>query len=361
MVQEKTKKFIKFKDVTEIYTIFGKFQGLKLSGEPVRFSKLRFIIHQMGLGQMFLMGAVLMVLKHLEDENQFLSDCRTLNTCFGQSCVQFYGLILYLNQDKLRSLMSWCEDASDNGRFDEESTFKVVKFLYYLSYLQAFCHSINPILVGFVTNQRLLPVPVYFVDQVWGSTGGYILVFASQVYGVICLWQYGSFLLATFYVLVKHISGQYTRLSSLLKEVGNESEAKTIDQIEEIGMLHSELLMKIKEISSIFKIVLLLNEAVGVICVVISVAIMRYEREETLFAVMVFFFGVSNFAYPYMGEEICSSAEKFALATMESNWLNLSTKQRKKLAMIILVSQKPVGLSTAGFHFSNYLEISQVG
>lgn len=372
-VQKRTHN-AQFSDVKKLYSSLALSQGLNVSDKHVKFTSLRFIYHQISLTQLSTLGLILMVSKHLQDGGHFITDCQTLNIILGQSCMQLSSFILFVNQNNLKKLFSWCETVSNNNELDEEFTLKTVKIFYYLRFLIASSAIFSSVFVGLIVQQKVLPIPFYFVEKYWGSFKGYLTVLILESFGVVSVWQLNCGLLATYFILVQHISQQYVVLSDKVRRATNQrlktvnvkangeeiDDIKVEDSLDEIGKLHSELLVTIKETSSIFKVALLFNEALGVICVVLPGIIFQYERKEISFAAAAIIVGIFNLAFPYLGEGVSSRAKEFSMATIENDWINLSNKNRKKLALITMMAQKSVGISTAGFHYSNYLEISQI-
>lgn len=159
----------------------------------------------------------------------------------------------------------------------------------------------------------------------------------------------------------KCITNQYKELNKSLHSLQSlKSNLAKARQLDLIGHKHSELLKNLEIFSSIYMIPLLMNEFLCIVCSLAPLVMFIYNTNEIVSAAAAATVPCFNSIYPILGENVSSAAVDFALVASDINWIYLSNRNRKKLSMIIMMAQKPVGISSGKFHYSNHLEITQV-
>lgn len=343
----------------------AKQQGINLTNEPFPFGPWILCFVQLNFIMEICKGLAFMFYEHYRERSYFLGDCRTLILAIGFFCSQCYGIILFYHRKKVYSLLNWCETISTEMEGDQQKYYKTIKNFQLIKIINVMFLMLCPIVTYIVTKERVLPVPFYVVEELSSGTRSFALLCVTEVIANFVFWQSNVFTLSFFYIMVQYVSNQYITLgqkimkSCCLITVGENTNGKSM--LDEIGAKHSELLAKLNEFSSIYNVILLFNEVLAVFAFVVSIVTFQYAINEAGFGLSALFVGSQCLIYPYLGQQIGSSAEYFArTVAYNEDWLNLSPTNRKKLALIMMVAQKPAGIKTGGFHFSDFLEIGQV-
>lgn len=360
-----------FQVSTEIKAHFvkiGKQQGNCLTDEPFKWRP--YILFFINTSFLFstCKGFGFMFYEHYRGRSYFLGDCRTLIIAIGFIATQSYGLFLLYHREKVYTLLNWCEQISSEVDGDQQKYYKFIKNLQTFKIVNVTFVFVGPIITYLMTKERILPIPYYAVEEAMPNTGLFLAFFVLEMIADYCFWQSSIFAISFYYIMVQYISAQYKTLSHRIMSsctvttITPTNDGKTVRRsvLDEVGAKHADLLTQINQLSSIFTHMLMFNEALAVLAIVVSMVTFQYASNEVGFGVSAAFVGSSSLVYPFLGQEISSSAEDFAEMVFYGDWLNLSHSNRKKLSLILMVAQKPVGIETGGFHFANFLEIGQV-
>lgn len=385
-----------FQELRRRHEYFAKFQGIDVKSPKITRKKigLCLLYHAILYGNSGI-GIFFMFYEHkyAPEHTNFFGDIRCSMIVMGALCIASCGLFLFTNQNKLNGLLDYCEKLSKNAEFKEDSMLKIVKFLHALAFIISSSCGLGIVAMLIVFKDRRLPTPIYYPEKFISNTPFYICLCLYQTIWTLALWLYYSFFFATYIVMVEHISTQYKILSNRIKNLNEEhksqientkettseqknmSTVKKIDEnstetdysfldttaeLNEIGQLHAELLENIGEANTMFRLPLLFNEGFVILCITMNGILILYELKDVVFVIENFCVMIGSLIYPYLGEKISSTAEDFADAIYECQWLRVSPLLRKKVALLLMMAQMPVGFNSGGFHYSNYLEISQV-
>lgn len=308
----------------------------------------------------------LLIHEHIHGRSTFFRDFRSSTIAIIILGNAISGVVLFLNSEKLIELFTWCLKVSvELEPLNHETVIKQNKILTY-TYRAAFAvplyNLLSTIMVSMVSNQKVFMVTLYNAELVNKNPVTYNLIFLDSIFHTFGYWRLSMFTLGTYMVFVKLISTQYRILSERVKKRTLEKSNQTAigTHIDKIGGRHAEILENLSKFSSVFELPLMFNETLCIAVNCISATIFLYEPNEINFGVATLMVALMNLAYPALGQEISSAAKDFERAVYSSNWLHLSVVNRKKLALVLLQSQKPVGVNSGGYHFSNYTEISQI-
>lgn len=361
---KKMDNFLAFHALRMRHTRFGRTIGLELGDEvsvATRFGGLICCLHQVVLYVNLSLVTALMAVEHIRGRGDMLNDCIAFVLIIGEICNAIPGYVFYKKQTELKQLLEWCQQLRSEVGYDEAVPDRILRWLFYVPYIGTVLSALGPLIVNNMSEMQLLPVPLYPVLEVLNNPRLFAALFIYEVVVFNVFWRINAMLLTTYVMLVKSISGQYRALAQHFIDA-TKLPSEAIDELlDSIGRQHAELLHNLKVTGSIFNTPLLFNEFSGVICVTISMTILAYHFEQVIFAIVAFVCAAFSFLYPFLGQEISSSAEAFEQAAYACDWHEFSMQNRRKVALIMLMSQKQVGVNSGGFHFSNYLEISQVG
>ena len=293
----------------------------------------------------------------------FLSLLSSIGIVFGTCCNVLTGMYLFTNQNRLRKLFAYCERISSNDAINEASLAKIVQLISKMVFIVPISGGTGVLLLSYTLNVRLFLLPTHLPMFLQTNVFIFTLVNIYQTIGNIVFWHYACLFLASFIIFTEHFSKQYFILGEEIKSVGGErsSTPQTLNmQLNYIGKQHSVLLSNLEEASTIFRYTLLINEAFIVMSIVMSFTIFLHQKDDFVFGLEAIGFSTTNLVYPLLGQRVSSSAEQFGDTIYECLWLGLTPQFRKRVALMQLVSQRPVGFSSGGFHMSNHMEISQV-
>lgn len=271
---------------------------------------------------------------------------------------------MFSNQDKLRELMDYCQKLSSNEKFEESRLLNIIKIVQKVAFFSPAYMVAGTIGMSFSTKERQLPMPVYYPKELMENTIFYGTVLSFQIDFVFAMWQYISVFLSTYIIMIQHISKEFQVISEDLKNLANikgRPFQRLLSQgLDQVGLKHAQLLEQLSVANSIFSVPLLCNEVFCVACIAITVITFEYEIEEQVFASSGVALISLGMIYSVSGQGISSSAGDFVDAAIECDWLQLFPTIRKRLMLMILMVQQPIGISSGGFHFSKYLKVSQV-
>lgn len=384
-----------FRELRRRHEFFAKFQGIDSKNPEITKRKIGIcLIYHIVLYGNSALGIFFMTYEHkyAPEHTNFFGDIRCGLIVLGTLCIASCGLFLFTNQNKLNGLLDYCEKLSRNTEFKEDTLLKVVKFLHLLAFIISSSCGFGIIAMLIMVKDRRLPTPIYYPDKFISNTPFYTCLCLYQTIWTLALWLYYSFFFASYIVMVEHISTQYKILSQRIKdldqkqmkiedlevkEVGNSlfrvknkiqpttlnNEYSLIDataELDEIGRLHAELIENTGEANTMFRLPLLFNEGFVILCMTMNGILMIYELKDVVFAFENFCVMFGSLIYPFLGQRISSSGEDFAKAVYECQWLRVSPSLRKKVSLLLMMSQQPTGFNSGGFHYSNYLEIAQI-
>lgn len=305
----------------------------------------------------------LLVHEHLNGRGVFFKDIRTLTINIGILCTSIPGIMLVKNQHQLLAVLNWCNSVTSDPQLVMKQ-IKTIKIGYGLAFWQPTYDTVSTLIFCVLLKTRLLPLTTYNADLITQNWTEYIVMYLIFVAHSFAFWRVSLFALTTYIVLVRFISKQYEVLSQMINEgSGPGSKRSQIEigqNLNTIGQMHVELLNNLTVFSNLYTMILLINETFCVAVVSIAVTSFLYQPNEINFAIIALMSVIYNLLYPVFGEEISSSAEDFEKAIYYCDWNDMSVRNRKSVALILLMAQKPVGVTSGGFHFSNYTELSQI-
>lgn len=359
------KNLIAFQNLRRNYQVFARIQGINPTTGSSSASKRICVAYQFLLHFHSLLGLCFLAYEFSNKRVEFLGGIECLIIILGTVCNASCGLFLFINQHKLKDLFDFCERLSTNTHFNETLLLRIAKTIQILAAIVPTTCAIGTALVSLYLKKGLLPIPIYYPAFLAENTGFYVFLFTYQVIFNVIFWLFYSIFLSTYVILVEHVSGKYIILCNMLEELHeNRVQSLTIIQINnkitQIGKEHAELLWIIRQANSIFEIPLFCNQVFAIMSITMTFTIMIYEHKDVVFAIQGIVVFSGCLLYPFLGERISKNAEKFLDVVYECEWLILSPSQRKAISLIIMMAQKSVGFSTGGFHFSNYMEITQV-
>lgn len=340
---------------------FGKKQGINVQGNSSNRDLVIFIIMQLILH--FNNGITIgFALTNSGSTNNFLGLCVSPLVLFVTTLNSISGILIFKCKDDIGGLLSFCEEVSKKGVLNENRLFKVVKIIHNLKFVVPLNLTIGTAILTLVVNERILPFPLLYPAIVKTDIKFYTAIFLIQIVFDYVIWQLSIFVMTTYIIVTQHILAEYEDLQAELLTINTSLDAKIYKKLEQIGGRHSNLLKILNDTSEIFKMPLLLTEC-QVIFGYVMCGITLFISSNALdlvFAGVCGGFSAMNLIYPVLGERISSSAEKFEAAIYEVDWLAITPRARKELTLMLKMAQKPVGISTGGFHFCNHMEIAQV-
>lgn len=357
------RKISNFSELQKRHNSFGKLIGINLSpnvGHCWTY-ELVFALFQFFVYSYSLLDFIFLISEHKEGRGSFFSNCRAIIVLMATICTGLPGILLHVHQKELFNLMNWCETVHNHKYVNDQKLFKLFSRFRKLAIIVPICHLSSAILTSVIQRKRQFPLTLYHSKESLQDTRVFISIFICLTMHNYTFQQYTFFGLSTFSIIVKSFSKQYHTLSESIKNLATvKSDTGVGKDLDSIGKLHSTLMENIKVFSSIYRIPLILNEYLCIVCVIIPFLIVFYEPDEHVFIGSAIVVVTVSLIYPIFGEELSNNALNFVMATNECDWISLSNENRKKLAFILLMAQKPVGVSSGGFHYSNYIEIAQV-
>lgn len=355
------KGFVKFKDFENKYLKFA--QGIGINPNKNTKDLIVCIVIQLLLFYVPALDATLIIYEHLHGRGTFYKDFRSFTINTSVLCTAIPGIVLFINQHKLLEVLNWYKDITK----ESDSCKRQMKIIERLQRMQIWSPIWTSILAAtssVLLNKRQLLVSVYNADLVSEPLAKYAIIFTLFCMNSFSFWRLSLFSLGNLIIFVNFITKQYENLSKMVTnclstaEKGCQSEIGI--KLNNIGTLHSELLYNLSIVSKLYEIPLILNEVLCVLALSVSITTFLFEPGETNSGISALMAVVFNFSYPVLGQWISSAAENFERAVYYCDWHNCSARNRKTLTMILLMASQPVGLSSGGYHLSNFMEISQI-
>lgn len=292
----------------------------------------------------------------------FMACCRSSIIFIGTFFMGLTGLYMILNQGRLKELLTYCENISSTMDFDETRLRRIVGLLHKFAVFNPSAMGASILVLFIVTQQRRLILPVYYPEHIINNDTNYLLVWVLQMAYTQIFFMYSCFSLATYIIIVEHVAGQYRAMSSRISTIlsSNRSQNHINNELNQIGSMHSRVMMALSETEKIFSVPLLCNQIFAILDLSITLTTLIYAEEDVIFVMECICQASFCMIYPFLGERITTSAKEFQAIIYQSDWLNTSPVLRRKLCMILMMSQQPVGIKSGGFHYSNYREIAQV-
>lgn len=349
-----------FQTMRHLHQKYAKYLGF---GLPLKKALFLSLIYQ-SVSHMLLVS-VLANMWYDGAEISFLVGLENATTIFGLLCDGYTGLLMLTNQDKINALLDYCETLSSSVEINESALVRAMRAVPTVSILVSLSGEVSTFFAALVFRLRLLPVPYYVSEKlVANSWLAYVTIFIHQCAGIHVFWLYYSFFFITYYILVQHLSTQYRILGASIKGLvidGTQLHTRNFyKDINAIGRQHSDLLMSLTTANKILAMPLLLNEIVATMCATMSVALFVYDSDNAAFGFQCMAAMAGCLVYPYLGEYISSAANQFVGDVYESDWASFPAVLRKRVMLMLMMAQRPVGFSSGGFHTANYMEISQV-
>lgn len=364
------KSWMEYQELRAVYEKFALVNGVDLQPERTWRSIFLFSFYQFVLNVGSDIGVPSLVHEYKHGRVNFANICQTMIIVVGSLFIDYSIVFLFAYHDRLTGLLEYCAKLSKTEGFDETFLLKTTRLLYRLGFIIPIWDATAAIMVSLVRWEHHTPIPMHYPQELMDDFKYYVLLFIWQLFFNFAFWQIILFLVCTYIILVQHIQAQYQALGRKLRELTDAAQLKKANakgsdvefskQLDTIGREHAELLQIIGDTNKIFEFSLIINEFFAIVCITIALITFQYEQEETVFACQCVLLFSIYLIYPYLGQEITTTAEDFADAGIECNWVDLSVVNKKKLGLIVMMAQQPVGLSSGGFHYSNYLEMSQV-
>lgn len=361
---KKNLNWIIFQDIREIYETFSGYCAIDLSPTRSRTNVAKCWINQIVTTVFMLIAFGSTVTEHRAKRGEFLDYCRNGILIFGNLLVSWSFLILYKHHQQLEELVDYFDTLSRTINYDEESLLKKVKMLSRLPFIIPVVNGGLNIIVNLLFDAQTLPVPFMLSKLLMVYKEWFYFAFIYIVL-INCIFLLDfCFLIGTYLVCLEHISAQYDLLSEKLNSLAmTEQDADQkyiVEELSNIGKTHVELLERLQIVRKIFKYPLLSLEIFCVMASTMAGLIFQYEQSSWIFGVQCIFFTLYNFIFPIYGQKITNSAENFASAAYECNWIKFSPKNRRAVMMIIMQGQKVAGVTAGGFHYSNHAQITAV-
>lgn len=354
---------------------FGRVLGIDLCDKSKKTNTSN-ILWQL-LTQSVLLGSSLylssqIILQHKAERSDLSMDMYCFSGAFMALilCIQIF--IIFYHQDLLRSLFDRCE-AFYKKKKDSNLTkceFEVIngninhiiRGLEIMAYVNPVCLTSLSIIVSMIVKQFQFILPVYHRYE-W----------MNRIHWIICLDSFFFlfsfffnrvlfFVMCLFATLCHNIGGEYKCLAATVKKIqkNNKGSIDSWNELNSIGQRHAKVLEMVKDLDITFSKPLLASEIISVTCIPlfgISCWLDTSVFSGGVGATFVFFF-LSFISL--LGQYIGSCAENFSTALSECDWIKFSAWERKQLALMMLMAQKPVGVRSGGFYYVNHGQLTQV-
>lgn len=351
--------------------------GIHLTNEGAKQNFTSFML--IAVAQLFEISFIIflfvqLIAHHLRNKGIPMMDICSINTAVTTVVVTYQTWIMYHYQALLRSLFDRCENfyqVRDDEKWISKSFEDVNGTINRSTTLMSKLGNFNVVLfpaIGIIASLIIKEfqffVPTYNVFE-WMNNFYWVLVFNLLFICLAIYYNHTLFLsLNIFRIIVHHLAGEYNYLCSALQDIETIScDSDHFEQISKkltcIGRRHSKILEMIKDMDTIFSRCLL---AIEMYCV-IAIPLMFFSFQELQFlaiALGFLFEIIFNSIYSICGQQIINGAEEFGSALYECDWLTYSPWNRKELALIMLMAQKPVGIRSGGFYFVNFVQLLKV-
>lgn len=366
-------KFIK---IRKLQSIFGGVLGIDASKGHREKNKIQTNIILQFITQLIIYGYILflyllMIEAHIDARAIFSVDLFVLCSSTLTFILSVHAFILFKNRFRIEDLLNQCENLghTPNGfkpqlTTPNDSIIKLTQALLKLSYANPIFYFCFVVITLMCTQDVVYAFPTY-ESKYWEKSllsfvvinGGYILLTFLFNRILFCTFS-------LFTILVYYVTSEFKCLSVILlelsqsKHIQNANSTSTI--LNQIIERHSNLIQMVKDVDKIFSIPLLTSEMFCIICIPLVGFTLFYVDDcfnVALGAIFVVFFKLSYCVY---GQQIIDSAFEFEMALHNSNWLVLDPNLRRTLLFSIRIAQKPIGISSGGFHFINHSQMTKV-
>lgn len=367
-MKEAKAKNISMKILRDRLAKFAVILGLELSdNSKIKYKREFCAINQLILYLNILLALTLILHEHAKKCSNFLGDCQTMIIASGQLLVTIGGLICYCQQRNIRKLLDWCQEKLTFISLKTILLFKLMDLIFKLAYFCPIIMASIAFLVNIIFNKRKWVIPLYEVTEINDNLMVFYVLFILQSLANAAFLIYGCCMAVIFVISVTSLSVQYTVLDDKMAQFNNFTKSlKVLDQkliqkeLQVIGLMHSDLLNALELFDTIFSVIMFLSEMYCRVGSVVAATIIMYQPQEFIFALFIMGTTLISTLGPILGQEVTSNAEYFAETVYEADWEKISKTNRKELSFMLMMAQKEVGISSAGFHFSNYYELSQV-
>lgn len=162
------------------------------------------------------------------------------------------------------------------------------------------------------------------------------------------------FMCTTYIILANHIIAQLNLLIRLLEKLDPQS-----GQMNELIQMHADVIDKIEKFSELYCIPMTALEMCATTSFIIMGLVIVLRRDFHMSLVMINVL-LNVGIYSHYGQQISDQTALVAQKAFESDWLNMSLDDKKKVKLIIQMAQKPRGVSAGGFHFVSYQSFSEI-
>lgn len=369
----KSEKF-EFSTIQSQLSLHGKLMGFRLDAKPSPNARIldRFLIsfHCCSLLSFVASFFIYGLWEHLQGTSDIFADM--VSYCISQIGVvgMYSNLHIYWRQTELRELLQWCSQlywpTTDRKVLSlwlkvyvdvHRVSLKLAKFFFLAIFIDDGMLFLGAILSKVFLKEGLLMLSMYKMDGFVQDMPWYWILLGYQVVVLVGFLLQFTFNLAIFAVITQHINGQFRYISLLLENLDDENQGKFLDHIIN---LHADVLAKLQQFARVFSFPLLLSELAPLACFVLVGLTIFVKQSDYHQAASTTLLLLSAAIYAHFGESIIQNSQAISFAAYSYTWYQLSIENQKKLKFIMVMSQKPVGVTSGGFHNVSYHQFQQV-
>lgn len=302
-------------------------------------------------------------------------DVFTISGCTMCSITCFQVFMLFRSQRMLRSLFDRCTvfhqaRVTSKGR---KQTFeqvngtiaKPIALMHGLSYANPIFLTGASLVVTLILKRVHFALPMYRTADWMTKPHWAVLLSCLLIMTIFYFNRVMVFTFSLFTIFVHEIAGEYKCLGLAINDLSllaeEESDDKQVsEQLNGIGARHSNLLTMLSDLNDLFSTSLLASELFSIVGIPLCGFSFLFRDSSVTAGVGAAFTVLFKILYSLVGQHIITSANQFEAALYECNWIEFSPWNRKQLALMMLLAQKPVGLRSGGFHYVDHAQLMSV-
>lgn len=350
-----------FRNLKKLQSSFGRIIGVNFKmPKNSRENLAWFLLSQSFICSfvIFLVAELLVAIYDDDDDQSFY--LFAISSLPQLGVMSFYASAMFSKRVEIHDLFERCEIFYRVAKmsFNNEWKYKVIFTLHRMSFSVPIFLSLSSLIVSIVTQDILLIYPTYNMKY-WNSH----LIEACTVnmmYAVASLFANRAiyFILTLFTVITDHIQCEYKYLIVTAHKTGKGSNVSEI--LNQIIDQHSKTIQIIKDTDKIFYMPMFANEGFCMIGIPYVGFSLIYLENSVMLAFTMGFLVMFNLMYCIFGQQIIDSAAEFEASLYGLDWLSFNVDERRKLIFILRMAQKPIGVTSGGFHFLGHPQMTQV-
>lgn len=353
-----------FQDIEAIYLKLAHGIGIDVAPNRTKGSMLISLIDKLSMWIFLVTCAASFISAYKGGGEDFISGCRNGTIFFGNLLINTMGIFPYLYHDECAEIIEYCNKLSRFVKIDEDRLLRKIKIVNYSKIAIPLSNFLGILFLHFVLGQWMLPFPIAFLRRFMDFEIGFLFNVTCIALINLVFWLDACFQIGSCLIFVDHVSAHYNHLSekiqNLLEPETEDEQVNVVARLNDIGRQHTELLDIVDKFNHAFKFSLMLIEFFIVIGCTVFGVIVEYDQAEWIFGVQCLSITCICFIFPIYGQRVTQSSEDFEMVITAFRWDLLSSRDRKKVVLLKMMAQREIGMSSGGFHFSNYTQMISV-